>query len=69
MKFFGENLFNHVSVRCVKIVRIWSFSGPYFPVFGLNTEIYSVNLRIQSECGKEKLQKRTLYATCYLDET
>ena len=25
------------------------FSGPYFPVFGLNTEIYGVNLRIQSE--------------------
>ena len=21
------------------------FSGPYFPVFGLNTEIYGVNLR------------------------
>ena len=28
------------------------FSGPYFPAFGLNTEIYSVNLRIKSECGK-----------------
>ena len=27
-------------------------SGPYFPVFGLNTEIYSVNLRIQSEYRK-----------------
>ena len=24
-------------------------SGPYFPVFGLTAEIYSVNLRIQSE--------------------
>ena len=28
------------------------FSGPYFPVFGLNAEIYGVNLRIQSEYGK-----------------
>ena len=28
------------------------FSGPYFRVFGLNTEVYSVNLRIQSEYRK-----------------
>ena len=26
----------------VKIVRIRSFSGPYFPALGLNTERYSV---------------------------
>ena len=36
----------------VKSVRIWSFSGPHFPAFGLNMERYSVFLRIQSECGK-----------------
>ena len=30
----------------------WSVSGPYLPTFGLNTEIYEVNLRIQSECVK-----------------
>ena len=35
----------------VKSVRIRSFSGPYFPPFGLNMEIYSANLHIQSECG------------------
>ena len=35
--------------QCVKSVRIRSFSGPYFPAFGLNTERYSVSLRIQSE--------------------
>ena len=34
------------------------FSGPYFPVFGLNTEIYSVNLRIQSECRKIRTKKK-----------
>ena len=28
------------------------FCGSYFPVFGVNTEIYSVNLHIQSENGK-----------------
>ena len=37
---------------CIKSVGIRSYSGPYFPVFGLNTERYSVRLRIHSECGK-----------------
>ena len=37
---------------CVKSVRIRSYSGPYFPAFVLNTEIYGISLRIQSECGK-----------------
>ena len=37
--------------HCVKSVRIRSYSGPYFPAFGLNTED-TVSLRIQSECGK-----------------
>ena len=36
----------------VKSVRIRSYAGPHFPAFGLNTERYSVSLRIQSECGK-----------------
>ena len=35
-----------------KKVRIRSFSGPYFPSFGLNTERCGVSLRIQSESGK-----------------
>ena len=26
--------------HCVKSARIWSFSGPYFPAFGLNIERY-----------------------------
>ena len=37
---------------CVKNVRIWRYSGPYFPAFGLNTERYEVSLRNQSQCGK-----------------
>ena len=40
------------SYRCVKSVRIRSYSGPYFPAFELKTERYSVFLRIQSECGE-----------------
>ena len=35
----------------VKSVRIWSYSGPHFPAFGLNTERYTASLRIQSKCG------------------
>ena len=30
--------------NCVKSDRIWSFSGPYFLAFGLNTERYRVSL-------------------------
>ena len=33
------------------------FSGPYFPVFGLNTEIYSANICIQSEYRKIRVTK------------
>ena len=31
--------------------------GPYFPVFELNTEIYNINLRIQSEYQEDTDQK------------
>ena len=36
------------------------FSGPYFPVFGLNTERYGVSLRIQSEYGKIQTRKNSV---------
>ena len=45
------------SSRCIKSIRIRSFSGPYFPAFGLNTERYSVFLRIYSKCGKVRTRK------------
>ena len=62
-KFFANSWFvqektmpvdrvGHNNPHCVKSVRIWSCYGPHFPAFGLNTERYSVSLRIQSECGK-----------------
>ena len=54
--------------HCVKTVHIWSFSGLHFPEFGLNTEVYFVNLRIQSECGKirtiKTLNMDTFHAVC-----
>ena len=43
--------------HCVKRVRIRSSSGPYFPALGLNTERYSVSLRIQPECGKIRTRR------------
>ena len=36
----------------VKSVRIRCYSGHYFHTFGLNTERYSVSLRIQCECRR-----------------
>ena len=37
--------------------------GPYFPIFGLNTEIYSVNLRIQFEYRKIWTRKTPYFDT------
>ena len=34
-----------------------AFFGPYFPLFGLKTEIYGVNLRIKSEYRKIRTRK------------
>ena len=45
------------SWHCVKSVRIRSFPGPYFPVFGMITERYGVSLRIQLECWKIRTRK------------
>ena len=43
--------------HCMKSVRIWRFSGPYFPAFELNIERYFVSPRIQSEYGKILIRK------------
>ena len=48
----------------MKSVRIWNFSGLYYPTFGLNTGIYRVNHRIHFECekqGPEKFQIRIFF--------
>ena len=51
--------------HCVKSVCIWSFYGPYFPTFGLNTERYSVSHRIQFEYRKMRTRK-TLKSNTFL---
>ena len=44
-------------VYCEKSVQIGSFSGSYFPAFGLNTERYSLCLYIYCKCGKIRTRK------------
>ena len=36
-------------------------SGPYFPVFGLNTERYEVSFRIHSKYGKIRTRKSSVF--------
>ena len=60
MFLFAETVHSK-NYLCVKIVRIQSFSGSHFPAFGVNTEFYSVNLRIQSECRKMRTKKNSKY--------
>ena len=37
------------------------FPGLYFPVFGMNTEIYRVNLHVQSKYGKIRTRKNSVF--------
>ena len=48
--------------HCVKNVQIRSFSDPYFPAFGLNTEIYSVRMRENTD--QKKIRFCTFHAVC-----
>ena len=52
-------------------VRLYGVFGPYFLLFGLNTEIYSVNLRVQSKYRKLQTRKTpntdTFYAVQFVD--
>ena len=43
-----------------KVSKYRVFSGLYFPVFGLNADIYGVNLRIQSEYRKIRTRKNSV---------
>ena len=54
--FTSSIFFIWLDIHCIKIVRIRSYSSPHFPTFGLNTERYTVFLRIQSECEKMRIK-------------
>ena len=45
------------NIHCVKSVRIWRFSGLYFPAFGLTTERFGASHRIHSKCWKIRTRK------------
>ena len=51
----------YVTYTAWKVSNYGLFSGPYFPAFGLNTERYSVSLHIQSECGKIRTRKNSVF--------
>ena len=53
--------FAHNSFTVWKVSKYWVFSGPYFPVFGLNTEIQGVNLRIHSEYRKMRTRQNSVF--------
>ena len=48
-----------------QVSKYGTFSGLYFPLFGLNTEIYGINLRIQSEYRKIRTRKTPYFKKCY----
>ena len=45
-EIMAKNYANADTNPAWKVSKYGVFSGPYFPVFGLNTGIYFVNLRI-----------------------
>ena len=48
-------------IIALKVSKYGVFSGPYFPLFGLNTEIYRINLRIRSEYMKMHTRKNSTF--------
>ena len=50
-----------VQYTAQKVSKYGVFSGPYFPVFGLNAESFGVNLRIQSKCGEMRPEKNSVF--------
>ena len=60
----GQNFDTLPHLRVFLLVLKYSypyseFSGPYFLVFGLNTERYGLSLCVQSECRKIQTRKTT----------
>ena len=49
------------TITARKVSRYGVISDPYLPVFGLNTEIYGINLRIQSEYKKMWPRKNSVF--------
>ena len=60
------------SITAWKVSKYRVISGPYFPVFGLNTEISSVNLRIYFKYKKIRTRNNSVFghfsrSVCYVE--
>ena len=57
MQAFIFLIFKYLVHHCVKTVRIWSYSGPHFPAFGLDTErfvsVFSPNAEKEDQNNPE----------------
>ena len=60
---FGRETFYLIYSNKSSYIR--SYSGPYFPSFGLNMERYFVSFRIPSECGKIRARRSPNTDTFY----
>ena len=72
--FSSEFRVNNISIllrrpHCIKVYKYGVFSGPYFPVSGLNTKIYFVNLHIQSKYEKYGPEKTPYLGTFHAVST
>ena len=62
------NFIKHCETPCIKVVGIRTFSGPYFPIFGLNMEIYRVYIHNQSEYMKKQTRKKSVFGHLLLSD-
>ena len=56
-----ENLYTLATFTAWKVSKYGVISGPYFPVFGLNTERSGGSLRIQSEYRKIRIRNNSVF--------
>ena len=54
-------LFLHDVSTTWKVSKCGVFYGLYFPVFGLNADIYTINHSIRSECRKIRTRKNSVF--------
>ena len=52
---------NFESIALHEVSKYGFISGPYFPVFGLNTERYFASFRIQSEYRKKRTRNNSAF--------
>ena len=55
-----------IAVR--KVSQYGDFFGPHFPLFGLNTELYSVNPRTKCKCEKIITTKKSVFGHFLRDD-